>query len=348
MVDGKPYSIALRFKRDYKPYTVQLIDVRKDDYLGTDTPRNYSSDVRILDPAHHVDREVHIWMNNPLRYAGDTLYQSGYHPGPPETTTLQVVKNTGWMIPYVGCMIVATGMLAHFSLTLTRFLRRRDAEELAADDSADSEAAARHREIAPPQGDSRRGRRSRSRWIGVAIPAAVVVVLAGWLASKAVEPAPAEGRFPLLRVRQAAAGLRGADQAVRHAGPQRAADSFGPPDPSRTKPARPSRQPAGCWTSLPAAVRRSSIGYCTSFNPEVLATVASRAARAFPLFHRGFAAAHGRVRSRDQGSSEDVKPASMSIYQKKLLDLNKKLNLCRLLMARSCRPRSRKNIPWTI
>ena len=73
-------------------------------------------------------------MNNPLRFAGDTLYQSGYDPGPPETTALQVVKNVGWMIPYVGCMIVAVGMLAHFSLTLVRFLRRRDAEELAADE----------------------------------------------------------------------------------------------------------------------------------------------------------------------------------------------------------------------
>ena len=135
VVDGKSYSIALRFKRDYKPYIVELTNVQKDDYLGTNTPRNYSSDVEIIDPAHHVERKVHIWMNNPLRYAGDTLYQSGYHPGPPETTTLQVVKNTGWMIPYVGCMIVATGMLAHFSLTLVRFLRRRDSEELAASES---------------------------------------------------------------------------------------------------------------------------------------------------------------------------------------------------------------------
>ena len=36
---------------------------------------------------------------------------------------------------------------------------------------------------------------------------------------------------------------------------------------------------------------------------------------------------------------ENVKPASMSIYQKKLLDLNKKLNLCRLLMAAFMSPR---------
>ena len=44
-----------------------------------------------------------------------------------------------------------------------------------------------------------------------------------------------------------------------------------------------------------------------------------------------------------------VKPASMSVYQKKLLDLNKKLNLVRLLVAlRSCLPRSGLTMPWTI
>ena len=39
------------------------------------------------------------------------------------------MTNTGWMIPYVACMLVATGMLAQFSITLLRFVRRRDGEE---------------------------------------------------------------------------------------------------------------------------------------------------------------------------------------------------------------------------
>ena len=29
-------------------------------------------------------------------------------------TTLSVVTNQGWMIPYLGCMIVATGLAGHF------------------------------------------------------------------------------------------------------------------------------------------------------------------------------------------------------------------------------------------
>ncbi len=127
-VDGKTYDLSLRFKRFYKPYSVSLIDVRKEDYLGTDTPRNYSSDVHLIDESRNVDRKIHIWMNNPLRFAGETFYQSGYQMDPAtkvESTTLSVVTNTGWMIPYVACMIVAVGMLAHFSITLSRFLSRR-------------------------------------------------------------------------------------------------------------------------------------------------------------------------------------------------------------------------------
>ncbi len=132
-VDGKSYDVALRFKRTYKPYKFQLTDARKDDYIGTDTPRNYSSDVRLVDDTRHVDRNVHIWMNNPLRFAGETFYQSGYHRDPMtqiEGTTLQVVTNTGWMIPYVSCMIVAIGMLSHFLITLSRFLYRAETTSL--------------------------------------------------------------------------------------------------------------------------------------------------------------------------------------------------------------------------
>ncbi len=66
-------------------------------------------------------------MNNPLRYRGRTFYQSGYQRDERsgrEFTTLQVVSNTGWMIPYVSCMIVGVGMAYQFVLTLLRFLNR--------------------------------------------------------------------------------------------------------------------------------------------------------------------------------------------------------------------------------
>jgi len=132
-VDGKTYQLAMRFKRTYKPYSLMLKDVRAEKYLGTETPKDYSSIVHLkkeaADPADRIDRDdVRIWMNNPLRFDGETFYQSNVGVDPithGETTGLQVVTNTGWMIPYVSCMIVAVGLFYQFGNALVRFLRRR-------------------------------------------------------------------------------------------------------------------------------------------------------------------------------------------------------------------------------
>lgn len=122
-VDGRILQAALRFRRSYKPYALRLIDFRHDRYVGTDTPKNFSSLVRLTDPGRGVDREVLIWMNHPLRYDGETFYQSSFRG---ETVTiLQVVRNPGWLMPYVSCGMVAGGLLAQFGLTLAGFLRRR-------------------------------------------------------------------------------------------------------------------------------------------------------------------------------------------------------------------------------
>jgi ABC-type transport system involved in cytochrome c biogenesis permease subunit len=128
-IDSTKYDLSLRFRRYYKPYTVQLLDVDGTNYIGTNTARNYSSDVRIVDKEHDKDFNFHIWMNNPLRFAGETFYQSGFTQAEgTEYSTLQLVTNTGWMIPYVACMIVAVGMLFQFGVTLLRFLDRRARE----------------------------------------------------------------------------------------------------------------------------------------------------------------------------------------------------------------------------
>jgi hypothetical protein len=63
-------------------------------------------------------------MNHPLRHAGETFYQSGFLPKD-QGTILQVVRNPGWLMPYISCILVASGMLVHFGLHLIGFLRRR-------------------------------------------------------------------------------------------------------------------------------------------------------------------------------------------------------------------------------
>ena len=123
-VDGKTYDVQLRYKRIYEPYTIHLIDFTHDRHVGTDTPKNFASRVILHDPARDVRREAVIRMNEPLRYAGDTIFQSGFLPGD-RTTILLVVSNPGWLVPYVACVVGAVGMTIHFGIMLVAFLRRQ-------------------------------------------------------------------------------------------------------------------------------------------------------------------------------------------------------------------------------
>lgn len=129
--DAGEFAISLRFQHLYKNYSVRLDDFQKNNYMGTSSTKDFSSYVTITPGGGKASFEQRIWMNNPLRYAGDTLYQSSFVPasdlgmGDKEATVLQVVSNEGWMTPYVSCMIVLVGMLAQFGQTLLRYLGRR-------------------------------------------------------------------------------------------------------------------------------------------------------------------------------------------------------------------------------
>jgi hypothetical protein len=125
-VAGKTYEVGFRFKRTYKPYTLHLIKFSHDVYVGTTKPKNFSSLVRLDDPTQNEHREVLIYMNEPLRYRGETFYQSSFLEGD-KGTILQVVRNPGWLMPYIACTMVSLGMIFHFGLHLIGFLRRRAA-----------------------------------------------------------------------------------------------------------------------------------------------------------------------------------------------------------------------------
>ncbi len=129
-IDGKPFQLALRYRQERKPFDVFLKDVERMNYSGTETARDYSSRIVITDRETGESQEGKTWMNNPIRYKGETFYQSRYNKIPQpgggtiETTGLQVVENMGWVIPYVSCMMVFWGMFAHFGGTFMTFANR--------------------------------------------------------------------------------------------------------------------------------------------------------------------------------------------------------------------------------
>ena len=120
VVDGTPFAIELRQTRYYKPYRLELIKFTFDRYPGTQTPKNYASNVRLIDPKS-PDRELTISMNEPLRHRGETFFQSSFTKDE-KSTILQVVRNPGYVLPYLSCVMVTCGMLLHFTLSLMTFV----------------------------------------------------------------------------------------------------------------------------------------------------------------------------------------------------------------------------------
>ena len=123
-VNKRSYQITLRPTRHYTPFSLELLNFNHATYKGTDIPKDFSSRVRLRKPATGEDREVLIYMNNPLRYAGETYYQAGFDPDD-RGTVLQVVHNPSWLTPYFSCGLMGVGMVVQFLSHLLPFLKRR-------------------------------------------------------------------------------------------------------------------------------------------------------------------------------------------------------------------------------
>jgi len=124
----RKWSLQLRLARYYKPYSLTLRDFIHEVYPGTQNPKDFSSKVTLNDPVIKDSRQVRIWMNHPLRYQGDTYYQSSFLESD-SGTVLQCVRNPSYQAPYVACVIVGLGLFYQFFLHLTGFIRRANSKK---------------------------------------------------------------------------------------------------------------------------------------------------------------------------------------------------------------------------
>ena len=175
-------------------------------------------------------------MNNPLRFSGDTFYQSGYFRDPEtgfESTTLSVVSNNSWMLPYVACMIVAIGMLFHFGAALLQFLKSRSFEQI----------SRRQTHVDNLNGPARPWAGSRLTWW---MPGLVVLVMAGWIISKAIPPRDIPGQMQLYKFGELPVVYQGRIKPLDTLA-QTACESSPTDRRSSTNKVRNNRQSAGYW-----------------------------------------------------------------------------------------------------
>jgi hypothetical protein len=129
---GKRYTFALRPERVVHPFSLTLLQTTHTIYPGTDIPKDFRSRVQLKNPQTGENREVEISMNHPLRYAGLTFYQFqmdasevAQQAGLLPLSALQVVRNPAWLTPYIGCALVAAGLVTQFMFHLVGFISRQ-------------------------------------------------------------------------------------------------------------------------------------------------------------------------------------------------------------------------------
>jgi hypothetical protein len=131
-VNDKKFTFVMRPARTYFPFSLTLLKATHAIYEGTDIPKDFRSRVRLENPQTGENREVEIYMNSPLRYAGLTFYQyqmdageAAQQAGRTPSSALQVVRNPSWLTPYIGCAMVAAGLVTQFMFHLVGFISKR-------------------------------------------------------------------------------------------------------------------------------------------------------------------------------------------------------------------------------
>jgi len=123
-LNDQSWEIALRLKRYYYPFSVELADFSHEKYPGTEIPYNFSSEVLVHHEETNKSRKALIYMNHPLRYEGLTFFQASF-ANDDRTSILQVVRNPGWLLPYISVLLIGFGMMVQFGMHFFKFLKKR-------------------------------------------------------------------------------------------------------------------------------------------------------------------------------------------------------------------------------
>jgi hypothetical protein len=123
---GGTWAVDLHRRRFTLPFEVRLDRFIHEEHPGTRIASDFTSHVTQTEGG--VSQPVVVTMNEPLRHRGYTLYQSSWgpqdaQPGEPVFSVFSVVRNPADRWPLYACIVIAVGLLMHFSSKLGRHLR---------------------------------------------------------------------------------------------------------------------------------------------------------------------------------------------------------------------------------
>jgi cytochrome c biogenesis protein ResB len=118
LAEGEQTNVSTSYQPILKsyplPFTIRLDHFKAAFHPGTDVAKSFESLVTITTGS--LERQVRIYMNNPLRYKDYTVYQASYDTDSTgrQYSTFAVVKNFARILPYIACFVVFFGLALHF------------------------------------------------------------------------------------------------------------------------------------------------------------------------------------------------------------------------------------------
>jgi hypothetical protein len=120
-----PTMVAYGWKTVYLPVGLELLDFEVKRNEGSDSPAGFKSTLRIV-TADGETASGACWMNNPFSFPGSwwrtwtgltyKMSQASWNPENLNQSTVQILRDPGWLLKWIGSLLVVIGVFMMFYL----------------------------------------------------------------------------------------------------------------------------------------------------------------------------------------------------------------------------------------
>jgi len=118
-------QIAFGFRQIPLPIALELLDFEVKRNEGSDSPAGFKSTLRVT-TATGETATGSCWMNHPFSYPGTALHtwtgltykisQASWNPENLGQSTVQILRDPGWLLKWIGSLLVVVGVFMMFYL----------------------------------------------------------------------------------------------------------------------------------------------------------------------------------------------------------------------------------------
>lgn len=121
----QPALLSYGWRRESLPIGLQLTEFEVERNEGNDQPAGFKSTLRVMD-AHGNTDTGSCWMNNPHNFPGRwwntfsgltyKISQASWNPDNLNESTVQILRDPGWLLKWIGSLLVCLGIYTLFYL----------------------------------------------------------------------------------------------------------------------------------------------------------------------------------------------------------------------------------------